>query len=102
MGDRQDKSLASKIFNPDLKRQARIQELAPHITMENMHDGSARSLEYSILAVEALDEYLASMDLCLASPLVVDPQRSELEKWRQIFLSKRTNAKRAVELNTQA
>lgn len=104
MYDPQDTTSPGAISAKGLERQARLDQLSPLITKENIHDGSETSREYSRLAVEILDEYVATMDALLANPLLsVLPadQREKLEAARTDFLSKRVNAQRAVDLNGQ-
>lgn len=102
MYDPQDTTSPGAISAKGLKRQARLAQLSPFITKENIHDGSETSREYSRLAVEILTEYVKAMDALLANPLLSAlpaEQRGKLEESRADFSSKRVNAQRAVDLN---
>ena len=81
--------------------EARIRQISGQMTLENIHDGSDRSLEYSRLAVQVLDEYLAAMDFLLASPLMRVEDREKMEKLRGNFAVGRIKAQRAVDINQE-
>jgi hypothetical protein len=85
-----------------LKGMTRLEQLAPLVTLENVHDGSPTSLEYSRLAVDIFDEYLESIDFLLASPLLPTMPKGDkerLEAHRVEMWGRRAKAQRAVELN---
>lgn len=54
MYDPQDTTSPGEISAKDLEGRARLEQLSPLITKENIHDGSETSREYSRLAVEIL------------------------------------------------
>ena len=81
---------------------ARLAELAAVISLENMHDGSARALEYAQLALSIIDDYLHFMEGLLDNPFLPDAERIQLQAHHDDFLARRVKAERAVELNRQA
>lgn len=81
MRDPADETLGGTISAKGQEAEARIGQLSGQMTLENIHDGSARSLEYSLLAVQILDEYLSAMDFLLGSPLMSAEDRKGVEEF---------------------
>ena len=63
MSDPAGEIFPGKISAKGQEDEARIGHLSGQMTLENIHDGSARTLEYSLLAVQILDEYLSASGL---------------------------------------
>lgn len=85
-------------------REARLARLSAQVVAKNMYDGSPTSLEYALLAVEILDEYLKSIDFLLASPLLpalAPGDKEKLEAHQAQFRGRREKAQRAVEINLE-
>ena len=101
MSDPADEIFPGKISAKGREAEARIGQLSGQITLENIHDGSDRSLEYSLLAVEILDEYLSAMDFLLASPLMSADDRQTMQDHRADFAGRRVKAQRTVETNRE-
>lgn len=83
-------------------RQTRLEELSVRVTAENMHDGSATSLEFARLAVEVFDAFLDSIDFLLGSPHVsILPlqEKENMEAYAVEIRGRRAKAQRAVEIN---
>lgn len=96
--------LPGEISMAGLEGMTRLEQLAPLVTLENVHDGSQTSLEYARLAVDIFDEYLESIDFLLASPLLPTlpkGDKEKLEAHRVDMWGRRAKAQRAVELNLE-
>lgn len=101
MSDPADEIFPGKISAKGQEAEARIAQLSGQMTLENIHDGSDRSLEYSRLAVQILDEYLNAMDFLLASPLMRAEDRETMQGYRANFAGGRVKAQRAVDINQE-
>lgn len=101
MSDPADEISLGKISAKGQEAEARIAQLSGQMTLENIHDGSVRSLEYSALAVQVLDEYLSAMDFLLDSPLMRAEDRKTMEEQRADFTGRRVKAQRAVDINRE-
>ena len=101
MSDPAEEISPGKISAKGQEAEARIGQISGQMTLENIHDGSDRSLEYSLLAVQILDEYLNAMDFLLASPLMSAEDRKAVEAQRADFAGRRIKAQRAVDINQE-